>query len=247
MEDSVLTARIEDAVCLCELRNYPHFVGFLDERQAAMAEKIAKGLRFERYMLWGGYDDAQRVIFGAFPERQQPDCDSFPVLPLYTAFRKEDTLSHRDFLGSLMSQGIGRETVGDILVEEGRCVIFVRQEVSQYITGQMQKVGGAGIRFIKGDTSDLPKGRGFEELHSTISSARLDCVVASFTHSSREKADCLIKSGNVSMNYEIVLSGSTKVLPNHILSIKGYGKYCVDQIGPPTKKGRLKLLARRYQ
>ena len=47
MEDSVLTARIEDAVRLCELRNYPHFVGFLDERQAAMAEKIAKGLRFE--------------------------------------------------------------------------------------------------------------------------------------------------------------------------------------------------------
>ena len=69
MEDSVLTARIEDAVRLCELRNYPHFVGFLDERQAAMAEKIAKGLRFERYMLWGGYDDAQRVIFGAFPRR----------------------------------------------------------------------------------------------------------------------------------------------------------------------------------
>ena len=247
MEDSVLAARIEDAVRLCELRNYPHFVGFLDERQAAMAEKIAKGLRFEQYMLWGGYDGAQRVVFGAFPERQQPDCDSFPVLPLYTVFRKEDPLSHRDFLGTLMAQGIGRETVGDILVEEGRCVLFVRQEVSEYIMAQLHKVGGAGIRCIEGDPGDLPAGRGFEELNSTIASSRLDCIVASLTHSSREKADSLIRSGNVSLNYETVLSGSTKVISENILSIKGYGKYRVDQIGPPTKKGRLRLLAKRYQ
>lgn len=247
MEDSVLAARIEDAIRLCQLRNYPHFVGFLDERQGAMAEKIAKGLRFDQYMLWGGYSGAQRVVFGAFPERQQPDRDSFPVLPLYTAFRREDTLSHRDFLGTLMAQGINRDTVGDILVGEGRCVLFVRIEISEYVTTQMHKVGGTGIRFVEGSLSDLPQERSWIEISDTIASQRLDCIVASFTHLSREKSNLLIRSGSVSLNYEIVLSGSEKVSPEDILSIRGYGKYRVDQIGPLTKKGRLRLLAKRYQ
>lgn len=247
MEDSVLTARIEDAVRLCELRNYPHFVGFLDERQGEMAEKIAKGLRFDQYMLWGGYSSAQRVVFGAFPERQQPDRDSFPVLPLYNAFRKEDPLSHRDFLGTLMAQGINREAVGDILVEEGRCVLFVRTEISEYVTAQLHKVGGVGIRFVEGSLSELPQGRGFVEISDTVASPRLDCIVASVAHLSREKSETLIRNGSVALNYEVILSGSKKVAPEDILSIRGFGKYRVDQIGPPTKKGRLRLLAKRYQ
>lgn len=42
MDDSVLAARIEDALRLSERKNYPHFVGFLDERQAALAENSKK-------------------------------------------------------------------------------------------------------------------------------------------------------------------------------------------------------------
>lgn len=247
MGDSVLAARIEDAVRLCDLRNYPHFVGFLDERQGAMAEQIAKSLKFDRGLLWGGYEGAQRVVFGAFPMRQQPDRDSFPVLPLYTAFRKEDRLSHRDFLGTLMGQGINRETVGDILVEDGRCVLFVRREISEYVTTQLHKVGGAGIRFVEEDASGLPEGRGFEEIGDTIASPRLDCVVAALTHGSREKSDLLIRGRSVALNYEVKQSGSVKVAPEDTLSVKGYGKYIIDQIGPPTKKGRLRLLAKRYK
>ena len=35
---------------------------------------------------------------------------------LRAAFRKEENLTHRDFLGSLMGMGIVREKIGDILV-----------------------------------------------------------------------------------------------------------------------------------
>lgn len=199
-------------------------------------------------MLWGGFEGAQRVVFGAFPERQQPDRDSFPVLPLYAVFRKEDGLTHRDFLGALMGLGVNRDTIGDILLEEGRCVLFVRKEISDFITSQLDKVGRAGVRFEEPSQQlQLPEGRGFEEIHATVASERLDCIIAALTNSSREKSASLIVGGAVTLQYETVLSVSAKVSEGEKLSIKGYGKYIVDQMGLPTKKGRLRLIARKYR
>lgn len=247
MEDDVLAARIEDAARLCEARSYPRFVGFLDERQAALAKQIAQKLRIANYLLWGGYEDAQRVMFGVFPDWQQPDGDSFPVAVLHISFRKEDALSHRDFLGTLMAQGISRETVGDILVEEGRGVLFVKEEIASYIKAQVTKIGGAGIAFLEQPPASLPQGRGFEELSGTVASARLDCVLSVLLKCSREKCASLIAGGLITLNYEIALSPSARVEPEDRLSAKGYGKFIVDQIGPPTKKGRLHLAARKYK
>ena len=245
-EDSVLAARIEDTVRLCEVRNCPKFIGFLDEKQSALAVKIANNLHFDTYMLWGGYQDAERVVFGAFPPWQQPDGGSFPVTPLYLTFRKEDKLTHRDFLGTMMAQGVNRDTIGDILVEDGRCVLFVKNEVVDYITAQIQKVGGAGVTFSSA-AGELPQGRGLQELSATVASARLDCVVSALIGSSREKGCDSITAGKVTLNYDIVLSVSAKIAPGDKLSIKGYGKYIVNQIGPPTKKGRLKMVASKYR
>ncbi len=246
MEDSLLAARIEDALRLSDARYYPYFVGFLDERQAALARGQALQAGFSNYLLWGGYEGAQRVFFGAFPEGWQPETESFPFAALYITFRREDVLTHRDFLGTLMAQGIGRDAIGDIVVGEGRCVLFAKEELAPYITAQISKVGGAGIAFSEQPFS-LPSGRGFEEKSGTVASARLDCVLSALTGLSREKCACRIASGAVSMNYEPVVSVSGKISDGEVLSVRGYEKYIVYRLGPLTKKGRLRLTARKYR
>ena len=142
--DEVLKARIEDAADLSAVRKAPCFVGFLDERQADLSSKIARNLGVQGFMLWGGYEDAQRRMFAAFPKELLPDSERFPVISIYLSFRKEDSLSHRDFLGALMGLGIKREALGDILVGEGRCVLFCKEEIANFVETQLTKVGRTG-------------------------------------------------------------------------------------------------------
>ena len=146
--DEALKARIEDAADLSAVRKAPCFVGFLDERQADLSSKIARNLGVQGFMLWGGYEDAQRRMFAAFPKELLPDSERFPVISIYLSFRKEDSLSHRDFLGALMGLGIKREALGDILVGEGRCVLFCKEEIANFVETQLTKVGRTGVKLL---------------------------------------------------------------------------------------------------
>ena len=49
-------------------------------------------------------------------------------------------------LGALLSLGIERETLGDFLIEDGRCVYFVREEISQFILMQVKKLDVLALR-----------------------------------------------------------------------------------------------------
>lgn len=86
-----------------------------------------------------------------------------------------------------MSLGIERETVGDILVEDGRAVVFVKAELSDYVKSQISKVGRVGVKVDDADLSKLPQGRGVEEKTFIVSSLRLDNIVAAVCKLSREK------------------------------------------------------------
>lgn len=245
-DDTVLEARLRDAVRLAESGGRPRFAGFLDERQAEFAKNIMSNLCCENYMLWGGYDDAERVVFGVFPDFLTPDLKSFPVTALTASFRRCDTLTHRDFLGALLANGIERETLGDILVEEGRCVIFARSEIADFILSQTEKIGRVGVTLTVGAEEPFPEAHHFEEFSSVVASARLDCIVAAAIGTSREKACEFIRAGLVMLDHEVNASLSAPVSQGCKLSIRGKGRFILDRLGPMTKKGRLSILGRKY-
>ena len=49
-------------------------------------------------------------------------------------------LSHRDYLGALMSLGIERKTLGDILTHEDEAVIFLKKSITPYVLENLDKV-----------------------------------------------------------------------------------------------------------
>ena len=83
-DGALLEARLRDAVRLSEERCFAHFVGFLDEREAILAEKLMKKQGIKNYMFWGGYVGSERVVFGVFPEFLEPDAESYPIAVSYT-------------------------------------------------------------------------------------------------------------------------------------------------------------------
>lgn len=76
------------------------------------------------------------------PDWQEEADESESMTALRCTYRKEDTLTHRDFLGSLMAQGITREKLGDILVSDGLCDLIVSRDIAPYLLQNVTSAGG---------------------------------------------------------------------------------------------------------
>lgn len=245
MDDAVLEAKLKDAVRIAE-HGRLHFVGFLDERQAGVAQSCMRRAGFSNYLLWGGYEEAERVLFGAFPDYLEACPQEFPLETITASYRGCDQLTHRDFLGALLSKGVVRETLGDILVEPGRAVLFARAEIADFLLQQTEKIGRVGVKLARGAQEPLPEAHTFAPFSGVVASARLDCIAALAVGLSREKAAGLISAGLVMLNHEVVTSVSTQVPEGAKLSVRGKGRYILDRVGPVTKKGRLSVAGRKY-
>lgn len=241
----LLAAKLKDGLSLSERR--PWFLGFLNEVEAAYCMDFLRHRSDVGSLFWGGYEEAERRILGLFPEYMDPGPELFPLTPLTFSFREEDSLSHRDFLGSFMALGIERDVIGDILVGKGRCVAFVRQEMADYFCQNLRKIGRVGVRVTVGAEEPLPLSREFAELSGVVASERLDCLVAFLCRVGRGEAAELIASGKVMRNYREVLSVSERLSAGDVLSVQKQGKFIIDRLGPLTSKGRLSVQCRKYK
>lgn len=243
-EDKELLSRVDDAVFLSSLRHKPVFLGFLNEREQYI---ISEYLSYSPCEIssYGGYEGAQRKIisFSEYPLEKE----DFPVKALYFKFRDKDKLSHRDFLGSLMSLGIERSFVGDIIVNDGAAVCFIKNDIAPYVESQISKIGRVGVRIVSESECDIDFVKDTEVLSVIASSMRLDVIVAALTGLSRDKTSKLIISGKVFVNYAETKNVSHFLKINDILTIRGSGKFVIkDQLGQ-TKKGRLKINIEHYR
>ena len=91
----------------------------------------------------------------------------------------------------------------------------------------------------------LPQAHTFIPIEDTIASPRLDAVVKALLRCSREDAAQHIIAGYVSVDHIMTQHVSMRVNAPCVVSIHGAGRFIIDQIGPPTKKGRLRLTARK--
>ena len=247
-DEKILQSRFQDAIYLAQVRNQPKFTGFLDIRQQEILKAVSAAAGFSSWRLYGGFPEAERKVAGFFPDYVEPDgLDMFPIMPLTAHFREQDKLSHRDFLGSLMGLRISRELVGDILVGTGMAVFFVLEKAAPVLLDEFLKVGRVGITLSKG-------AQNLEELRpklvcvsGTVSSARLDAVVAFLTHLSRGNAQEMIRQERVKVDGQVRTDIAGQVQVPSLLSIRGYGKYALHSFYGVSKKGRLHIKAGHYQ
>lgn len=242
MDIELLPARTADLINLCNKTNSPKFLGFLTAEELSVAKKQFKA--GEKYSFYGGYDTAERVIIGALPDW----CENpqFPIVAITFNYRECDKLTHRDFLGALMSLGIARETIGDILVSAGKTVIFVTNDVSKFILTEVKKVGNVGVTLAEGFFEPLPQNGKKESRSVTVASTRLDCVVASLCNMSRKQACEKITDGYVSVNSICVTKLTANVKTDDKITIRQKGKFQLTSCDEYSKKGRIILKYDKY-
>lgn len=233
--------RISDLCFISEKQGAVKFTAFLNEQEQYFAESYLNSVK-QPYVLWGGCDGAVRKMLCVLPYETDPE---FPLFPVTVTYKKSFSLGHRDFLGSFMALGIGREQIGDILIGEGYAVVFCTQTAYDMITGCVSKIGRVGVDIFEGINKPLPT-VSFEELNVVVASMRADCIVSAVTGLSREKSADFIKSGNFTLNYEISNNVSRLLARGDIISLRGYGKFVISDNGTETKKGRLRLALKKY-
>ncbi len=239
MEASLLQARIRDALCLSQKNGCFKSVGFLSAGETALCQATAG--QNGGWTFYGGYEQAERVLFVALPDWCEDPATLGLITPLTILYKKEYALSHRDFLGTVLSLGLTRETVGDILVEPGRAVVFVLSENASYITQQMTKVGGVGVQVSVGVLEPLPGFSCLCEKTATVASMRLDCVVSALMGTSRQKAQQTIAQGLVCLDGLCCEKVTAEVRNGQKISIRGCGRFTVTDCAGVSKKGRIIL------
>ena len=239
--DKLIVSKAKDTVYLAQKRYSPCFYGFLNEHESRLVKDC--GHLEDDCVFWGGYDGAQRLVFGAGVY----STDEFPIVALKFLYKKEFSLTHRDFLGSLMALGIERATIGDILVFDGEAIVFVKADIAEYIKQEVSKIGRVGMKIIEQDINSIEYAHQFDEITFTASSLRLDIFVASLCHLSREKAQQLIKSDLVTLNHVIENNVSKTLCVSDIITIRKFGKFMFAEDSGFSKKGKHKVLVKHFR
>lgn len=247
-DDKFFFARLADMVSQCERNTTGVFSDFLDERQSARAEewcrRNAGGLL---YKLWGGYNGAGRKMLAIYPDFYADYIiEDFPFKCLTFTYRKEDRLTHRDFLGTLMGMKIRRDTIGDIVTGEGMAQVFVTEVVAEMITATVSKIGRTGVKCSDEKPFEMEVRQEFRTVSGTVASLRLDCIVSLATNLSREKSAVLIRSEKVEINHFITESVSAVVDSGDIISVRGYGKFLLSEVGGNTRKNRIHIIIKKF-
>lgn len=221
---------------------------FISPGMLAELEPLIKMERDFDCLAFGGFHDAERVRLIVFPDYMEVDREDFEVVLLKSKFPlKFETLAHRDILGSLMSQGFRREKIGDLFVSEDEIYIFVAEDIKDYISTNLERVRKVKVNFNAIALEDfIPPEKAFKEISGTVSSLRLDAVVAFATNVSRSKASNLIKGEMVKVNHRVLTQTTHEIQCGDLLSIRGFGRMRISDLGGKTKKDRLRLTVKKY-
>ena len=146
-----------------------------------------------------------------------------------------------------MSLGLRREKLGDLLVTEAGCVLFVEREVVEYIMQNELRVKHVplSITELSLDTFELPV-QNTKELHIMVASMRLDTILAHGLNLSRSKAMDLIQAGKVKVNHSEVTDNDFICRQEDLISCRGFGRLRVGEQSGETKKGKLKVCLIKY-
>lgn len=159
------------------------------------------------------------------------------------------TLSHRDYLGSILSLGIERHVIGDIAVlSEHEALVFADAKIADYILQTLTRVASDDVKCSAADIDEnFTISENVEEKVISVASARVDCIVASLAKCSREEAQSLVKSGAVSADYEEINDPDKKIGAGTVISVRGTGKFRILDDGTKTGRARLRIKVQKFR
>ena len=145
-----------------------------------------------------------------------------------------------------MNLGIERSKLGDIIVDNGRAILFSKEELADYIKENLTRIKHTTVQakiIPDYEVSYEPK---YDELKGTVPSIRLDTILSIAYPLSRSKLTPLIQSGRVFVNGKLITSNGYHLKEGDMISVRKMGRISYTGILSETKKGRYMVSVRKY-
>ena len=218
------------------------FSDFLNEAELSDFHAVEKSLAPCGTSVFGGYTGAERCMirFGspeAFGYEQPFPICCLRVKPLTEKFA--EALTHRDFLGALMSLGIERSVIGDLLPAENECFIFCDEKLSPYLCENLTQVRRTHVRCLPAPAVPDTLRPKMQLLQGQVSSGRLDAVLARVFNLSRNESLELCRQKKVFVNGLVCEDNSCTLRNGEVISARGHGKFRYLGGSGTSRKGKL--------
>lgn len=244
--DKLLISKIIDKIKFCESKNKIQTTDFLDQMEQKLVENFLKSQNISNYFYTGGFEEAERKILIIYPEKLADIIekiklnDYINVIRITLPNQMQGEYSHRNYLGGLMKLGISRQKIGDIVVDDKGADILIMPEVLKFLLTNIPSL----TRFSKSKIEqiqlenlkqiDIQK----QTIKITVSSMRIDNIIAELAKCSRGKANEILAQERVLVNYQIVQKTSKEIKENDIITIRGKGRFVIKSIVGSSRKGR---------
>lgn len=249
-EIQMLKKRFEDLANKAYTQNIFTFTDFLGLSEQDEFWKAEASLRYAGVKLYGGIENADRVMI-RFGDAENLGYEvDFPIvcvhiMPLLAKFAQN--LSHRDFLGALMNLGIERSALGDIKVGDKEAFLFCKETIAPFICENLSKIAHTNVKCVvtqdyKQFVEEEPEPKLLQ-----VASLRLDAVLAKVYNISR--GDCLqmFQAGKVFVNGRLCENNSKQLKDGEVVNLRGYGKFIFVGGKSETRKGKLNVEVRIYR
>lgn len=247
-ELDVLRARLTELARRATGGGYFTFTDFLGLAEQSVFAEIKTRLGV-KYKAFGGAEGAERVMIRFGSEEEIGYDQPFPIACLLVKPRSQkfaEKLSHRDFLGALMSLGIEREVLGDIAIFDNCGYVFVKEELCDFLIDSLVEVRRTPV--VCSRCESIPEGELYrtEQRRIQISGERLDAVIARVFSLSREDAQGLFRRGLVFVNGRSVESPSHLPKESDKISVRTFGRFIYRGIEGTSRKGKLNVTIELY-
>ncbi len=220
---------------------------FLDPGERDILKKIAQ--TEVCLQSFGGYANAEKKRVFITEDWDTIAPSSYQITVFNVEYPQKFTcLSHSAILGSLANAGIETSTFGDIITDgNGRWQFFAKSELKDFFQHEINHIGKTKVRIrpslnqkviIIDDESEM--------LTAIVSSLRLDAVLASITHESRQQIKANISNNLVKLNWHSVKDFNIMVDEDDVLSLRHFGRCKITDIST-TRKGKHKVVYKLWQ
>jgi len=197
--------------------------------------------------LFGGYSEAERKL-ACFGSTEL--CGYEEVIPICclciapSAQKFADELTHRDFLGALMSLGIRREVMGDIVIKENKGYLFCLESIAEYISDNFSQVKHTAVTVNRIDEPIVTAAALPDLSQIVVASDRLDAIISAVYKLSRAESQMLLEQEKIFVNSRVVERATYELDDGDVVSVRGYGRFIYEGMEKETRKGRLRLNVR---
>ena len=209
---------------------------FLDHKKLELIHNILKKQNIEHYIFYP-YNGA---TYGMIHTNKIVNVSLLKI-------NSTHTLTHPSIMGSLYQLNLKKEIFGDIIITNNCYYVVVMKHMAEYIINNIYEIGSARVILEECDLKEIEEYKpAFKIITTTVTSERLDVVIAKIIGTSRNIVDEKFKNKEIILNYEIATKPSYLLKEDDIFSIRKNGKYKYLGVISKSKKDKYVIQYQKY-